>query len=51
METFFPWLSENLEPPEIEVWVEPTVNSYEEMINSILIWVPSPILQTNEQPD
>lgn len=41
MEIYFNWISEE-ETTEIEVGVEPTVNSYEEMVTAILTGKPDP---------
>lgn len=39
METYFAFKDE-LEPPEVEVWVDPLASNYETMVASIIIWVP-----------
>ena len=47
MENYFYWLSDE---PEVTVWVEPLTSNYDDMIMSIIQWVPDPRLQ-NEQSD
>jgi len=42
METYFPWLSDNLEPPEIEV--DPLASNYNDMVASIILQTPDPRL-------
>lgn len=36
--------ADQLEPPEIEVWVDPLASNYEAMVSAIIIWVPDPRL-------
>lgn len=43
METVF-LFADQIEPPEIEVWVDPLASNYEAMISAIVIWTPDPRL-------
>lgn len=49
METYFSF-ADQIEPPEIEIGVDPLASNYADMISAIVIWTPDPrLLPDNDE--